>query len=81
MQKGGLSAMEVLVAATRNGAEVCDLLDETGTLEVGKLADVIVVNGNPSKDMEHVSKVDLVFKAGKVYRPAKLAEATGISPL
>jgi imidazolonepropionase-like amidohydrolase len=81
MQKGGLSAMEVLVSATRNGAEVCDLLDETGTLEVGKLADVIVVNGTPLKDMEDVSKVDLVFKAGKVYRPAKLAEATGISPL
>jgi imidazolonepropionase-like amidohydrolase len=81
MQKGGLSAMEVLVAATRNGAEVCDLLDETGTLEVGKSADVIVVNGNPLKDMEDVSKVDLVFKAGSMYHPVKLAEATGVSPL
>jgi len=81
MQQGGLSAMEVLVAATRNGAELCDLLDETGTLEVGKSADVIVIDGNPLKNMEDVSKVDLVFKEGKMYRPAELAKVTGISPL
>jgi imidazolonepropionase-like amidohydrolase len=81
MQKGGLGAMEVLVAATRNGAELCDLADETGTLEVGKLADVIVIDGNPLENMEDISKVDLVFKGGKMYRPADLAKATGISPL
>ena len=81
MQQGGLSAMEVLVAATGNGAELCDLLDVTGTLEAGKSADVIVVDGNPLKSMQDVSKVELVFKEGKMYRPADLAKATGISPL
>jgi imidazolonepropionase-like amidohydrolase len=81
MQKGGLSATEVLVAATRHGAEVCGLEDQTGTLEAGKSADVIVIDGNPLKDMRDISKVDLVFKAGKMYRPADLAKATGIYPL
>jgi len=81
MQQGGLSAMEVLVAATRNGAEVCDLLDVTGTLEVGKSADVIVIDGNPLRNVGDISKVDLVFKEGKMYHPADLAKATGISPL
>jgi imidazolonepropionase-like amidohydrolase len=78
MQRGGLSAMEVLVAATRNGAEVCDLADQIGTLEVGKLADLIVIDGNPLKNMGDMRKVDLVFKEGKMYRPADLAKATGI---
>ena len=81
MQKGGLSAMEVLVAATHNGAELCDLADQIGTLEVGKLADVIVIDGDPLKDMRDISKVDLVFKEGKMYCPADLAKATGIYPL
>ena len=81
MQEGGLSAMEVLVAATRNGAELCDLLDETGTIEVGKSADVIVIDGNPLKDMRDMRKVVLVFKQGQMYRPADLAKATGIYPL
>ena len=81
MQEGGLGAMEVLVAATRNGAELCDILDETGTIEVGKSADVIVIDGNPLKDMRDMCKVDLVFKQGQMYRPADLAKATGTCPL
>jgi imidazolonepropionase-like amidohydrolase len=81
MQEGGLSAMEVLVAATHNGAELCDILDEAGTLEVGKSADVIVIDGNPLKDMRDMRKVDLVFKQGQMYRPADLAKTIGVYPL
>jgi imidazolonepropionase-like amidohydrolase len=81
MQEGGLGAMEVLVAATRKGAELCDILDETGTLEVGKSADVVVIDGNPLKDMRDMRKVDLVFKQGQMYRPADLAKTTGVYPL
>jgi imidazolonepropionase-like amidohydrolase len=81
MQQGGMSAMDVVVAATRNGADLCDLLDQTGTLEVGKAADVIVIDGNPLVDMKDISNVELVFKAGTLYRPAELAAATGTWPL
>lgn len=49
--KGGLSPMEAIVAATRNGANNLDILDENGTLEVGKAADMIVVDGDPLSDI------------------------------
>jgi imidazolonepropionase-like amidohydrolase len=81
MEKGGLSAMDVLVAATKHGAMVCDLADQTGTLEPGKLADVIVVDGNPLVNMADVANVELVFKEGVLYRPSDLAAATGTWPL
>jgi len=81
MQKAGMSAMDVVVAATRNGAIVCDLVDQTGTLEPGKLADVIVIDGDPLVDMKDMAKVDMVFKAGQLYRPGELATATGTWPL
>jgi imidazolonepropionase-like amidohydrolase len=50
-------------------------------LEPGKLADVIVIDGNPLEDMRAMSNVELVFKGGKLYRPKELAAASGIHPL
>ena len=81
MQRGGLSASEVLMAATRNGAELCGILDQVGTLEHKKLADIIIVDGNPLQDMDVMSRVKLVFKEGKSYAPSSLAHAAGIYPL
>jgi imidazolonepropionase-like amidohydrolase len=51
MEQGGLSAMQAIVAGTRNAAQCCRLGDETGTLEAGKLADILLVDGNPLVDM------------------------------
>lgn len=81
MVEGGLSPMEVLVAATRNGAEVCGLLDETGTLEVGKRADIAVFEGNPLEELSALERVRLVFKAGVPYVPQQLSAGTGVHPL
>ncbi|MCZ7570341.1 MAG: amidohydrolase family protein [Ardenticatenaceae bacterium] len=81
MVEGGLRPMDVLVAATRNGAEVCALLDQTGTLEPGKWADAIVLAGNPLEDLGALEHVELVFKEGVLYRPEALAAATGKHPL
>jgi imidazolonepropionase-like amidohydrolase len=81
MVEGGLSPMEVVVAATRNGAEVCDILDETGTLEKGKSADLIVIDGNPLVDIEALERVVQVVVRGKTYDTAELASATGVHPL
>jgi imidazolonepropionase-like amidohydrolase len=80
MVEGGLTPMEVVVAATRNGAEVCALGEETGTLEAGKWADVIVLGGNPLEDLSRLREVELVFKEGVVYKPEVLAAATGRHP-
>ena len=49
--KCGYTPMEAIVAATKNGAYLMELSHDTGTLEVGKLADLVVVEGDPSKDI------------------------------
>ena len=54
------------MAATRNGAAVCGVGDQLGTIEVGKLADLIVVGGNPLEDIQNVRQLRLVLKEGVV---------------
>ncbi|MCD4671465.1 MAG: amidohydrolase family protein [Anaerolineaceae bacterium] len=51
MDMGGLSTMEAIIAGTRNAAECCLLGDEVGTLEAGKLADFLLVDGDPLTDI------------------------------
>ncbi len=66
----GLTPMEVIEASTRNSARVCGHGDELGTLEPGKLADVIVVAGEPLVNIETMSQVVVVVKGGQIaYRP------------
>jgi imidazolonepropionase-like amidohydrolase len=81
VEKGGMSPMEVLVAATGDAAEVCGLSEQTGTLEAGKWADVIVLDGNPLDDLTALSRVKLVFKEGVRYEPQALTGAIGRYPL
>ena len=70
----GLTPMEVIEASTRNAARVCGHGDELGTLEPGKLADVIIVDGNPLEDIEAMSRVLVVIKGGEVVVPAGLSQ-------
>ncbi len=58
--------MEVISAGTRNAAAACGQIDDLGTLESGKLADVIVVNGNPLEDYELLANVVAVIKNGEI---------------
>jgi imidazolonepropionase-like amidohydrolase len=62
----GATPWQALVAATRNGAAVCGVGNELGTIEVGKLADLIVVGGNPLEDIQNVRQLKLVLKEGVV---------------
>jgi imidazolonepropionase-like amidohydrolase len=48
----GFTPMEAIVAATKHGAEACFMVDKTGTIETGKYADIIVVDGNPPADVK-----------------------------
>jgi imidazolonepropionase-like amidohydrolase len=64
--RDGATPWQTLVAATRNGAAVCGVGDELGTVEVGKLADLIVVDGNPLEDIANVRRLQLVLKEGRV---------------
>jgi imidazolonepropionase-like amidohydrolase len=62
--EGGWSIPEVLVAATKTNAEILDMDDRLGTLQPGKLADVLVVNGRPDENLDDLAKVELVIRDG-----------------
>lgn len=64
MVEGGMSPMEVVLSLTRNAADLLRIGDKVGTLEVGKMADLVVLAGNPLVDISHVARVSRVFKAG-----------------
>jgi imidazolonepropionase-like amidohydrolase len=62
----GYTVPEVLGIATRVNAELLDMGDRLGTLEPGKLADVLVVGGNPDQRIEDLNNVDLVIRDGRL---------------
>ena len=61
----GLSEMQVLINATKNSAEMIGMLDDLGTIEEGKLADLIVVEDNPLDNISNLRKLKMVIKDGK----------------
>jgi imidazolonepropionase-like amidohydrolase len=67
----GLTPLEVIEAGTRNAAYVCGHGDELGTLQAGKLADVIVVNGNPLDDIAALQHLIAVISNGQIAYEAK----------
>jgi imidazolonepropionase-like amidohydrolase len=73
--EAGLTPLEAIRVATANGAAFLGRADRFGTLAPGKRADLVVVNGDPSKTIADVEKVELVFKDGVAYDPAKLVES------
>jgi len=69
MVSEGLTETETLTAATKTAAEAVKLEDKIGTIEEGKLADLIVLNGNPLKDIrifQDKNRIELVMKDGKI---------------
>jgi imidazolonepropionase-like amidohydrolase len=68
MQEAGMTAMQIIVAATGNAAQVCGLGHEIGTLEVGKVADVLVVDGDPLSDIHVLADARLVIRDGALIR-------------
>ena len=71
----GLTPMEALVAATRHGAEVIGIADRVGTVEVGKLADLLVLSANPLDDIENIRQIEWVIQNGQPHRREVFAVA------
>lgn len=65
--KGGYSTVDALKAATIVNARLLDMDDQLGSLEPGKLADILVVKGNPDENLDDLNKVDLVIRDGIVW--------------
>lgn len=68
MIEEGMTPMDAIIAATRNGAEALGMAEKLGTVEEGKLADVIVVAGNPLADPDALKRVYAVIKGGVRYK-------------
>jgi imidazolonepropionase-like amidohydrolase len=72
MVEKGMSPMEAIVSATRNIAAAYHKLDLLGTLEKGKLADLVVLDADPLQDINNVRKISIVMKEGQVVDRDKL---------
>jgi len=64
--RAGMGELEALIAATRTCADLCGVVDQLGTVEVGKLADLIVLLDDPLQDISNLRELKLVFKDGLV---------------
>jgi imidazolonepropionase-like amidohydrolase len=68
---GGMTPLDALRAATLNGAELLGRSSEIGTLEPGKFADIVAVDGDPLADITVMERVVFVMKGGEVYKSAR----------
>lgn len=78
--QAGLTPSQALQIATRNGARVAGVAERTGNISVGKDADLILVEGDPTVNISDVRKVALTMKAGTVYSPAEIYTTLGVKP-
>jgi imidazolonepropionase-like amidohydrolase len=75
----GMTPAQAIVAATKNGALACRKLAEFGTIERGKLADLVILDGDPLADIRNIRKVRVVMKEGRVIDLTRLPEARVLS--
>jgi hypothetical protein len=78
--QAGISAPEALRIATLNAAKVLKRDADLGAIAPGKLADMIVVDGDPARRISDIRNTDLVLKDGKVYEVAALYRSIGVLP-
>jgi len=78
--ESGIPASDVLRMATIGSAKVMSKDKELGSITPGKLADMVLIDGDPTKNISDIRKVKLVIKDGKLYDPAKIDAFMGIKP-
>jgi len=78
--RAGIPAPEVLRMATLTSATIMGVNKDRGVIAAGKLADMILVDGDPTKNIRDLDKLATVIKAGNVYDPAAIEKALGITP-
>jgi imidazolonepropionase-like amidohydrolase len=77
----GMTPAQAIVAGTKNGAIACRRLNEFGTLEIGKLADLVILDADPIADIHNIRKTRLIMKEGRVFDPATLPKERVLWPL
>jgi len=76
----GIPPVKVLQNVTLNASRIMHLDRDLGSITVGKLADLVMVDGDPVADISNVRKTKLVLKDGVMYRPEELYSALGVQP-
>jgi imidazolonepropionase-like amidohydrolase/ketosteroid isomerase-like protein len=66
--KAGLTPLEAITAATRNGAQVLGISKTLGTIAPGKIADLVILSADPSKDIRNTTRIVYVVKGGKLHK-------------
>jgi len=69
---GGISPADAIVICTRNAARFLGKLDDIGTIDAGKLADLVLLTADPTVDINNAKRIELVIKEGQVIDRAKL---------
>jgi imidazolonepropionase-like amidohydrolase len=64
--EAGINASDVIKIATKNGAEALNVINQTGTIEPGKLADILILSANPIEDIENTKMIDAVISNGRI---------------
>jgi hypothetical protein len=78
--RAGIAPAEVLRMATWTPALVMGVNKDRGVIAPGKLADMILVDGDPTKNIRDINRITTVIKGGKVYDPTAIEKALGITP-
>jgi hypothetical protein len=78
--KAGMTPAEALRAATLGSEEYFGRTDRLGTIARGKLADMVLVAGDPTRDITAIKRPRLVMKGGTIYFPSEIYTALGIAP-
>nr|WP_315400375.1 amidohydrolase family protein [uncultured Duganella sp.] len=78
--KAGLTPAQALQVATRNGARYTRTSNDRGSITPGKLADLVLVDGDPTRDIKDLRKVAAVLTRGYVVYPGEVDAALGIAP-
>ena len=78
--RAGIAPAEVLRMATLTSAQVMGVNGNRGVIAPGKFADMILVDGDPTKDISDIRNVATVIKGGRIYDPAAIENALGIAP-
>ena len=78
--RAGISPAEVLRMATLTPALVMGVNKDRGVIAAGKFADMLLIDGDPTKNIRDIDKIATVIKAGNTYDPAAIEKALGITP-
>lgn len=70
----GMTPLQAISAATRNGALACNALESLGTIEAGKIADLLVLAANPLEDIRNIRRLEVVIQGGAIVDRERLPE-------